>query len=23
VAPRVCGDCTVLGSAVVPEFWEE
>lgn len=23
VVPRICGDCTVLGSATVPEFWEE
>lgn len=23
VVPRVCGDCTVLGSATVPDFWEE
>ena len=23
VVPRVCGDCTVLGSTEVPEFWEE
>ena len=23
VTPRVCGDCTVIGSNVVPEFWEE
>ncbi|MEO9891575.1 DUF4249 domain-containing protein [Aurantibacter sp.] len=23
IAPRVCGDCTVLGSAEVPEFWIE
>lgn len=21
--PRICGDCTVLGSNEVPEFWEE
>lgn len=21
VVPRICGDCTVLGSNVVPEFW--
>lgn len=23
VVPRVCGDCTVLGSNVIPDFWEE
>ncbi|MGW9684448.1 DUF4249 domain-containing protein [Flagellimonas sp. 2504JD1-5] len=23
VAPRVCGDCRLLGSETVPEFWEE
>jgi len=23
VVPRVCGDCTVLGSATIPDFWEE
>ena len=23
VVPRVCGDCTVLGSTEVPEFWTE
>lgn len=23
IVPRVCGDCTVLGSNVVPDFWEE
>ena len=23
VVPRVCGDCTALGSTEVPEFWEE
>ena len=23
VVPRVCGDCTVLGSAMVPDFWQE
>ena len=23
VVPRVCGDCTVLGNATVPDFWEE
>lgn len=23
VVPRVCGDCTVLGSTELPEFWEE
>jgi len=23
VARRECGDCTVLGSNVVPEFWTE
>ncbi|SHG21849.1 protein of unknown function [Flagellimonas flava] len=23
VVPRVCGDCTVLGSTEIPEFWEE
>ena len=23
VVPRICGDCTVLGSPLVPEFWEE
>ncbi|WP_405379747.1 DUF4249 family protein [Maribacter sp. LLG6340-A2] len=21
--PRICGDCTLLGSNVVPDFWEE
>ncbi len=23
LVPRVCGDCTVLGSNIVPDFWEE
>ncbi|WP_338407966.1 hypothetical protein [uncultured Flavobacterium sp.] len=23
VVPRICGDCTVLGSNVVPDFWVE
>ncbi len=23
VVPRLCGDCTVLGSATIPDFWEE
>ena len=23
VVPRECGDCTVLGSNIVPDFWEE
>ncbi len=23
VQPRVCGDCTVLGSETIPSFWEE
>jgi Domain of unknown function (DUF4249) len=23
VVPRICGDCTVLGSNIVPDFWEE
>ena len=23
VVPRVCGDCTVLGNATIPDFWEE
>lgn len=23
VVPRVCGVCTVLGSATIPDFWEE
>jgi len=23
VVPRVCGDCTELGSVIVPDFWEE
>lgn len=23
VQPRVCGDCTVLGTETIPDFWEE
>ncbi len=23
LVPRVCGDCTVLGSNIVPDFWED
>ncbi len=23
VVPRICGDCTVLGSNVIPDFWKE
>ena len=23
IARRPCGDCTALGSNIVPEFWEE
>ncbi|WP_051947462.1 DUF4249 domain-containing protein [Muricauda sp. MAR_2010_75] len=23
IAPRICGDCSVLGTAEVPEFWTE
>lgn len=23
VTPSICGDCTILGSNIVPEFWEE
>ena len=23
VVPRICGDCTVLGTNVVPDFWIE
>ncbi|MFS4418752.1 DUF4249 domain-containing protein [Maribacter sp. 2307ULW6-5] len=23
VTPRICGDCTLLGSNIVPEFWTE